>query len=378
MRKRFDENLWLLLLAYFVTYTGTGIDPKVFTGGLGGVPKITQMTNLVYATLGGITVVLLPVIALRWWRHFTSAGHVKVGRFSIPKELFLLFLPAGLCTAVIIPTTTMMYSFHGLNVMLAVVMMRGCIVVIGRVVDAVQIRQGILKKEVAWEENVAVVFALAAVCLACFVKTNKAGQVEAFNFTDVGFDFIYNPFARATFLAYIIAYAVRLYVMGYYKNTLGLKKRGGDNRGYFAMEQLCSNITIVVVMVALCFFTGSEGSAIAETHNALRKHWDGWVYLAILGGTSFGLASFPSVFIFLIKGKTSTFAALANRLTSLIGGTFATLIIAAFFHQKTPKVEEWLSLALVLVAVGFLVKGEKRQSALAEAAKRAASQAGVH
>ena len=55
-------------------------------------------------------------------------------------------IASGVCTAVVVPTTTLMYSFKNISVMVAMVVMRGAVIVIGRVVDEIQIRQGILKK----------------------------------------------------------------------------------------------------------------------------------------------------------------------------------------------------------------------------------------
>src|SRR6185436_5576407 len=103
------------------------------------------------------------VVALRRWYRLKSNGHVRLGPLSFPRE-FLYIIPSGVCTAVVIPTTTLMYTLP-ISVMVAMVMMRGSVIVIGRAVDAIQIRQGILKKKVYREEDIAVLFALAAVAV---------------------------------------------------------------------------------------------------------------------------------------------------------------------------------------------------------------------
>ena len=69
---------------------------------------------------------------------------------------------SGVCTAVVIPTTTLMYMLLK-SVMVAMVIMRASVIVISRTVDALQIRQGILKKKVFWQEDAAVAFAIAGV-----------------------------------------------------------------------------------------------------------------------------------------------------------------------------------------------------------------------
>jgi hypothetical protein len=86
----------------------------------------------------------------------------------------------------------------------------------------------------------------------------------------------------------------------------------------------------------------------------------GW---AVLSGTAFGVVAFFSVFLFMFKGRTATFAGLVNRLTSLTAGTVATLISAVLLGAKFPKFQDWLSLFFILVAVGFLTIAERRRTA---------------
>jgi hypothetical protein len=73
------------------------------------------------------------------------------------------------------------------------------------------------------------------------------------------------------------------------------------------------------------------------------------------------MAAFFSVFIFMFKGRTATFAGLVNRLTSLVAGTTATLLSFFIFGAKFPSPADWCSLALILVAVGFLSLAEKKR-----------------
>jgi hypothetical protein len=85
-------------------------------------------------------------------------------------------------------------------------------------------------------------------------------------------------------------------------------------------------------------------------------------------GAVYGMVAFFSVFIFMFKGRTATFAGLVNRLTSLVAGTTATLLSFFIFGAKFPSPADWGSLALILVAVGFLSLAEKKRvSELAKA-----------
>jgi len=53
--------------------------------------------------------------------------------------------------------------------------------------------------------------------------------------------------------------------------------------------------------------------------------------------SAFGAAAFFSVFLFMFKGRTATFAGLVNRLTSLVAGTTSTVIFYFAFQGRFPK-----------------------------------------
>lgn len=344
-RFRDDSTALLLIFAawYFAAYVATGVCPKIFTDGLLGADKISQIQNLYYSTVGGVGICLLLLMILGWHRRFKSAASVQVGPFTFPRE-YLYLAPSGVCTAIIIPTTTMMYTF-GVSVMIAMVVMRGCIIVVGRVVDAIQIKQGILKKQVPWEENVAVVFAISAVATA-LLKTPKPGEDP--------FTLLHSIPAMVTLGLYVGAYFLRIYIMNWYKNTTAQK---ADNKAFFGAEQAFASITLLLATGVL-LFSGSTDVRVEEVKQAASTSY----VLAVLGGVAFGLAAIPSVFLLMFKGRTGTFSTLTNRLTSLIAGTTSTLLLI-LLGGKPPATLDWVAFGLVLVAVGFLAKAERRRSA---------------
>ena len=240
--------------------------------------------------------------------------------------------------------------------MVAMVIMRGSVIVISRIVDAMQIRRGILDKKVYWQENVAVLFALGAVAIH-LVWASVMGQEEG------AFDFFGNAAAMTILSAYITAYAIRIYIMNYYKNTRP-KTAKSDNRGFFAVEQLSAAATLSFVAVFVYLAPdvfGVSGERIQLFIGAIEHPQPKWA-MAIVAGMAFGVVAFFSVFIFMYKGRTATFAGLVNRLTSLIAGTVATLLFHFGYGGKLPEQEDWLSLGFILVAVAFLTTAEKRRA----------------
>jgi hypothetical protein len=339
-----------LCIGYFVFYVITGYTVKYFLGKPEhGLPGMGEIEFLVYSTFGGTAICLGIVLALRWY-HLESNKLITWGPITFPSE-YLYIIPSGLCTAVVIPTTTLMYTLP-ISVMVAMVIMRGSVIVISRVVDAIQIRQGILKKTVFWEENVAVVLALLAVSVHLFFNDTGKG----------GFDFLQNAEAISILGSYILAYLIRIYIMNYYKNTRPAGAKS-DNRGFFAVEQIAASSFLLLVTLLLFFAPpvfGVDGPRISELRGAITEPLPLYPQ-AILAGMAFGIVAFFSVFIFMFKGRTATFAGLVNRLTSLIAGTTATLLFALTLGGKWPKGSDWASLIVIFIAVGFLTRAERRR-----------------
>lgn len=351
-----SARLIQLCLGYFLFYVATGVFVKVFTGPVHGRPAaMNDLAFLAYNTLGANLTCLIPAVVLGWWR-LPTARPMRLGRWELPSEL-LYIIPSGICTAVVIPTTTLMYTLP-ISVMVAMVIMRASVIVIGRVVDEVQIRQGILKKRVYWEENAAVGFAVVAASIE--LMGGKGGN----------FDFLHNRAAVTILGSYLLAYLLRIYIMNYYKNTRPKPEPGAapvdNNRAFFAVEQIAASVTMVLMAGAVllsprCWPAWMELRQVSDFVAAVRMPAPAWAW-ACLSGATFGIVAFFSVFIFMFKGRTATFTGLVNRLTSLVAGTTATLIGWLLLGTKFPTLQNWVSLGFVLVAVAFLTRAEKKRA----------------
>jgi hypothetical protein len=346
-------RLLQLCTGYYLAYIVTGLVVKAFTAAPLtplGTPPMNAIAFLGYNTLGANLTCLIPVLAFGWFR-IHSNRRIKVGGMAFPSEL-LYIIPSGICTAVIIPTTTLMYTLP-ISVMVAMVMMRASVIVIGRVVDGLQIAQGILQKRIYWEENAAVIFAVLAAC------------IELFGSHTGGFAFLRNRAAVIIFTSYIGSYAIRIYIMNYFKNT---RPKGAplDNTGFFGLEQISASVTMALMVLAVLygprlFPSWLHVSQVTDFLSAVHQPAPGWVWAAF-SGLAFGLVAFFSVFIFMFKGRTATFTALMNRLTSLVAGTTATVLGHWLFKSRFPSLQNWISLGFVLVAVIFLTSAERRRA----------------
>jgi hypothetical protein len=139
-----------LCIGYFLFYILTGLLVKYFTGSAAnGLPNVSQLEYLVYNTFGASAICVVIVLLLKWFK-IKSNHYIQIGKIKFPIEACYI-IPSGICTAIVVPTTTLMYLLP-ISVMVAMVIMRGSIIIISRLIDAIQIKQGILKRKVTWEE----------------------------------------------------------------------------------------------------------------------------------------------------------------------------------------------------------------------------------
>ena len=371
---------------YFFFYVFTGILPRFFR-----FVGVGDVEYTVWSTMGGNILCLLVVFALGWYK-FQSSQYVTYGGITFPKEL-LYIVPSGFCTAIVIPTTTLLYSL-GISVMVAQIIMRGSIIVISRGIDFVQTKQGILTKKVCWEEEVGVLFAIIAVSVQLKYATSE------------DFNFIHNVPAMIILGSYLVAYTIRIYIMNFYKNTRP-KDAIYDYKGFFAIEQIAATLAIFSVGLFLVYGTNSDIKFVQDFKKAIAAPTSyllvnsnaevkfetkivgegekakpqmskmefnfpegkgqkklvkfGLAPWEVIAGTFFGAVAFFSVFIFMFKGRTATFAGLVNRLTSLIAGTAATLICYFIGLGDYPKPVDWAALVLIFIALSFISLAEKRR-----------------
>jgi hypothetical protein len=327
--------------------------------------KMPQFNYLYNNTVSSSVICVVIVLVLGWVGLLARNSNrlVAAGGFHFPAEVGWIAL-SGVCTAIIIPGTTLLYTI-GISVMVAQVIMRGTVIFISRIVDAIQIKQGLLNKRVYREENIAVVFALLAVAsvlllypVAVFLQdrgTTIPGWLGVNLARDAQpFVFVKSTLAMSILLLYTIAYAIRLYIMNWYKNTRKPDKT--DNRGFFAVEQVSASLTMIVI--GAFFFFAPQ---LIQWQPVQITDWQEAVLhpnlLAILSGIPYaGVA-------FFFKGRTATFAGLANRLTSLLAGILATLLLWRFFGQRFPSVADWVAVLFVLIAVYYMRQAEIKRMA---------------
>ena len=121
--RRQDLGIWFFAFGYFATYVPYSALDKALAEGLlpgmrGGVSGFELLPCTVLATLVGMLVFLW---ITGWWR-LTGTKAVLGLTLHLPTPWTFL---SGLCTAAIIMTTTLAYTFPGVSIVFMMLLMRG-------------------------------------------------------------------------------------------------------------------------------------------------------------------------------------------------------------------------------------------------------------
>src|SRR5689334_23154877 len=146
--------VWAFAAGLVIFYTPyAGLAKAVTEGLVPGVPKgLVGLEILPAAILGTVLMVPLNLTILGWWKYA-----------SIPSPAVAL---SGFGLALIIGTTTVLYTFHGISIVLALILMRGGLLIMGPVVDL------FFGRRVRWFSWAAFAVSLGALGVALFVATD--------------------------------------------------------------------------------------------------------------------------------------------------------------------------------------------------------------
>jgi protein-tyrosine-phosphatase len=327
-REPSDLRIWGLAFGYFAFYIPySGLTKALTQGslpGAGGRP-VTGYSILPATVLATASLLLALITAARGWG--------QIGRFKVPGLGFSMpsvrsaTLLSGLATAVIIATTTLNYTSAGISILLALLLMRGGVLIIAPFVD---LSTGRLVSVFSWA---AMALSLAAVGLAL-------SSVGSYQMTLV---------AALNIAAYLGGYVVRLNVM----SRLAKDVDPDVNRRYFFEETFVAAVALAVVpaLVALAA-TGTIGSELRAGYLGLFS--SPLSAPAILIGLLYGALYMFGTWIYL-DPKENTFCIPLNRCSSLLSGVVSSYFLAIVLGAKFPGQRELAGVAFVGAALFILM-----------------------
>lgn len=316
---RSPPSIWWWAFGYFAAYVPYAALTKSMSSGPGAA---TGLELLPPSLLAGVVCVLGFLLVTGWWR---KAGSVVAGgRWPVPTLPTLL---SGLCSAGIIATTTLAYTFDGISIVFVMLLMRGGLLVLAPVIDVLGHRRP------RWYSYLALALALAALIVAVVLD----GRTEI------------TVLCTVNVLAYLGLYMVRLTLMG----RLAKAHDPATNLRYFVEEQLVSAPALLLAL-ALAALAG-----VGEIRAGFTSFWD---RPDAVRGLAIGVASqLTGLFggLILLDQRDHSFCIPVNRASSVLAGVAATGVLAATGASAHLPTTELVGAGLVVVAILVLALGPR-------------------
>jgi len=311
-------GIWALTLGYFLFYIPySGISKAATSGLLTGGRSIPGAELLPAAGISTAITVLLFITARRWWK-YGCQRRVFGLNVVVPRWQTLI---SGLGFATIIFTTTLAYSFSGISIMLALILMRTGVLIMSPIIDR------FFRRRIRW-------FSWAGLALSLVAL--------AISFTSVH-DYQLSLAALLNLAAYLSGYALRIPAMTQIAKT-------GEPEialGYFVEEQA------VAMLLLVCFPFVAALLGRGEIANEMRAGFAhllsgpiglaGWIIGLLYAGLGICLS-----FIYLER-RENTFCMPLFACSSLLSGITASYLLAWWMHGPKPHGVE-ISAALLIIA----------------------------
>jgi hypothetical protein len=304
---------WGFAFGYFAFYTPYTALVKLLTEGrLAGVPAGLSGLQLLPVVITGTTVMLMLFLAVTgWWRY----ARVPSGAL----------IAVGVGTGTIIATTTLAYSFHGISIVFALLLMRGGMLILAPLVDV------IMRRTVRW-------FCWAALALSILALLVAASDVKHYQL----------PFAAAVNLAaYLCGYAIRFPTM----TALAKVDDRGTTRRFFVAEALVAMVTLAAFPSVVAMLGGKNVAAPWRAAMSL-SHTPAFAPALLIGALYAGLYVFGTL-IYLDR-RENTFCIPLNCGAGLLAGIAAAYGISAAYHVAGPPVMQIVAAALMAGALVLL------------------------
>ncbi len=316
--------IWGFAFGYFACYWPYSALAKAVTDGSypgmeAGIPGVQLLPLTAMASLAGMFAF---ITAMRWWRH---AGRRTVLGVSIPFPGRWTFM-SGLCTAAIIPTTTLAYTFDGVSIVFMMLLMRGGVLIIAPIVDRVS------RRRVSWFSWLGLGLSLGALVVSF---AGKAG-------------FAITVVAAVDVAIYLAAYFVRLRFMSRIAKSDDLDAR----TRYFVEEQMTAT-PVLVLSLGVMALIGS-GGFMAAVRDGFTAIWGSGMVAEglVIGLFSQGTGIFGS--LILLDRRENTYCVPVNRSSSVLAGILATLSLTVLLGTKPPPWTEFAGAAMIVLAIVML------------------------
>ena len=321
IRRDINLGIWGLALGYFAFYIPYSSLTKALSKGLlPGTNGPISGFELFPATAIATTITLLTYITLMDGWH--TLGRQQILSFSFPIPRLQTFI-SGLATAVIIATTTLNYTFTGISILFALLLMRGGVLIMAPIVDT------LFRRRVRWNSWLALGLSFLAIRIA---------------FADVD-NYQMTLLAALNVSAYLLGYIFRLQFM----TRLAKSEQQLENRRFFLEETMVAAITLMVVPAILAVI--GQGAILQQLRSGYTSFLTTPLMLPALGiGFLYACLYFFGSHIYL-NPRENTFAIPLNRCSSLMSGLVASLGLTLLLGQKLPSNSQLIAAGIIIMAL---------------------------
>ena len=316
-----SHRIWWFALGYFLSYIPySGLTRLLSKGQLPGISgPVSGLLILPCAVLGTVITMPLLITALGWWKHATRTHPARALSFRPKRETAI----SGMAFAVIIATTTLAYTFTGISIVLALVLMRGGTLILAPIVDALGGRK------IHWYSWFGLTVSLAAVGVALSDAGNYQMTIPAV----------------CNLAAYLAGYLIRFRYMTRHAKSATPRV----TLSYFVEENFVAMLTLLVVTGALALFGVGDLRAGFTTFLLSPA-----AIPALLIGVTYGFLGVFGTLVFLDR-RENTFAIPVNNCSSLLSGVVAAYAVMLLTGQKGASVAQLVAAGMIVVAMTGLM-----------------------
>lgn len=322
--RRFKLEIWWLALGYFAFYAPYAAFIKITTTGLwpglrGPVSGFRLLPAVIISTA-----VVLPVIVSRmgWWQ-YASRRQVFARSILFPRPLVFL---SGLGTAIIIGTTTLIFTFPGVSIVFALVLMRGGVLIMGPLVDR------LFKRRVRWFSWAALGVTVVAILIAIAdVKNYRLSLVTA-----------------TIIIAYLSGYLLRIPCA----TKLAKSADKAITYRYFVEEQMVAMLFLIAIPAVFALI--GKGEIMMELRHGFTGFFTTSITVPALIIGAFYACLYCFGTLIYLDCRENTYCIPLNRGSSLLAGFCASYALTLFFGQKPPSVAQLGSAGLLVTALLLL------------------------
>jgi protein-tyrosine-phosphatase len=333
-RLRIEDHwrIWLLALGYFAFYIPYSALTKALSLGL--LPGMTGPVSgfrILPATAVATSVALLALVTMGGGWGYLRRRRVLGLAVPVVRSRMLI---SGVATAVIIGATTLNYTFVGISILFALLLMRGGVLILAPVVDT------LLGRRVRSSSWIALGLSFAALVIAF-------AEVGGYRMTLV---------AGLNIAAYLLGYCVRI------PNMTGIAKSHDPalNARYFHEETLVAALALTGAP-AMCLLMG-DGPILGELRAGFTTFFaDPLVVPALLIGVLYACLYLFGTGIYL-DHRENSYCIPLNRCSSLLSGLFASFGLTWLLGWRPPSGYHLAGAGVILAALAILMASTLRDS----------------